>query len=121
MNARPALSMNLRMGTLIINKLRLFPLTPALSLGERENGPQTRMDTVIPVGGWPSGSWLVSSSNRNRHLPMNRGPSAHWNRRLPGSLPAIPPLLGERAGVRADAASSSRDWTNPPEPGAGLV
>ena len=38
------------------------------------------------------GSWLVSSSHRNRQLPMNRGPSDRWNDRTTLRLAAIPPL-----------------------------
>jgi hypothetical protein len=40
-------------GATITCNLRLFPLTPALSLGERENPRQTHRNTMIPVGGWP--------------------------------------------------------------------
>jgi len=32
-----------------INRLRSFPLTRALSLGERENGPQPHIQAMIPV------------------------------------------------------------------------
>ena len=42
-------------------------------------------------------------------LPFHE-PPVHWNHRLTLRLAAILPLLGERAGVRADVSSSRRDW-----------
>jgi len=40
---------------------------------------------------------------------MNLEPSGCWDRCLVVRLPKILPLLGERAGVRADVVSSRRD------------
>ena len=52
MNGRfPALSIDHRMGALIILRLRLFPLTPALSLGERENNRPAQSHPMIPMVG----------------------------------------------------------------------
>jgi hypothetical protein len=43
-------------------------------------------------GHTPESSWSVSRSNRNRHLPMNRGTSDCWNHRLTPRLATILPL-----------------------------
>jgi hypothetical protein len=63
------LSMNRLMGELIINRLRLFPLTPALSLGERENRPQTQRDTMTPAGGWPKVQGRRADQKGTGHSP----------------------------------------------------
>ena len=46
-------------------------------------------------------------------IPPFHEPLAHWNHRLTLRLATILPLLGERAGVRADVSSSRRDWLPP--------
>jgi len=51
------------------------------------------------------GAMRVIISGRSFHEP-----AVHWNHRLTLRLTTIPPLLGERAGVRADVSSSRRDW-----------
>ena len=61
-----------------------------------------------------------TSGYRNRHIaeslptiPPFHEPPVHWNHRLTLPLATILPLLGERAGVRADVSSSRRDWLLP--------
>jgi hypothetical protein len=48
----PGLQGRNKLGSLASNQLRRFPLTPALSLGERENGRQICAQTMMPVDGW---------------------------------------------------------------------
>ena len=49
-------------------------------------------------------------------LPMDLEPYDHWDRFLFVRLTTIPPLLGEKAGVRADVASPRRAVYFPPQP-----
>ena len=55
--------------TLIMNHWLLFPLTPALSRGERENHRQTSGKTTIPVIGWPTVHVQRRARPRAQQLP----------------------------------------------------
>ena len=67
-----------------------------------------------PAGGTPNATRICPSFLATAVMQALGAISLiHWNHRVVVRLPTILPLLGERAGVRADVASFRRNYLFP--------